>query len=58
MLLEKNVSGLRISCLVKLGQRALRRQTRKEFPKVASFDWEKKAGSDGLVGLGQVWRGE
>lgn len=54
MLLEKNVSGYRISCLVELRQRSICRQKKKEFQKVAPCDGEKKTGSDGLVGLDQV----
>ena len=39
-------------CLVELGQRSLFRQLRKAFPMMAPHEAGKKAGSDGLVGLG------
>ena len=39
-------------CLVGLGQRSLFRQMREAFPMMAPHEGGKKAGSDGLVGLG------
>lgn len=54
ILLEKNVSGQRISCLMELRQRSICRRTRKEFQKVAPCDGEKKTRFDGLAGLDQV----
>lgn len=58
MLLEQNVSGFRISCLVQVGQRFLCRQTRKEFLKVPACDGKKKIGTDELLDLSQGQRGE